>query len=280
MPLWRRTLRRLDRPLNPRLFCLVALLVFALLLVPMNAFLLVPLVAVAVHPIVGFRSTRRRDAVRACLAPSTLMFSLILAVWVQSHQAVSHALVTIGKNEFVGMYLYPGVIEVGVYKHDPAGVAYLAKKKSGTARAADALGRGGGVRFQTFDNSDKVYDCFCIAAFDCRTIPVVDGWISVGWLYRGYHEKWTQARFYAHSGPLRRDMAHSSRHVGFHFAVPFLLAAALFLRTIIRLRQHERWVRTGRCQACGYDLTGNVSGVCPECGTPVKRGQLQSRRSR
>jgi len=21
--------------------------------------------------------------------------------------------------------------------------------------------------------------------------------------------------------------------------------------------------------ACGYNLTGNVSGVCPECGTPV-----------
>lgn len=23
------------------------------------------------------------------------------------------------------------------------------------------------------------------------------------------------------------------------------------------------------CETCGYDLTGNVSGVCPECGTPV-----------
>ena len=27
----------------------------------------------------------------------------------------------------------------------------------------------------------------------------------------------------------------------------------------------RRW-RQGRCKACGYDLTGNVSGVCPECG--------------
>ncbi len=25
----------------------------------------------------------------------------------------------------------------------------------------------------------------------------------------------------------------------------------------------------GHCQTCGYNLTGNVSGVCPECGTPV-----------
>jgi predicted RNA-binding Zn-ribbon protein involved in translation (DUF1610 family) len=23
------------------------------------------------------------------------------------------------------------------------------------------------------------------------------------------------------------------------------------------------------CRKCGYNLTGNVSGVCPECGTPV-----------
>jgi hypothetical protein len=25
----------------------------------------------------------------------------------------------------------------------------------------------------------------------------------------------------------------------------------------------------GQCAACGYDLTGNVTGVCPECGTPA-----------
>ncbi len=25
----------------------------------------------------------------------------------------------------------------------------------------------------------------------------------------------------------------------------------------------------GHCQSCGYNLTGNVSGVCPECGERV-----------
>ena len=29
--------------------------------------------------------------------------------------------------------------------------------------------------------------------------------------------------------------------------------------------------RAGRCLHCGYDLTGNVSGICPECGTPVQK---------
>ena len=23
------------------------------------------------------------------------------------------------------------------------------------------------------------------------------------------------------------------------------------------------------CKSCGYNLTGNQSGVCPECGTPI-----------
>ncbi len=27
--------------------------------------------------------------------------------------------------------------------------------------------------------------------------------------------------------------------------------------------------RTGRYAPCGYDLTGNVTGVCPECGVPT-----------
>ena len=32
---------------------------------------------------------------------------------------------------------------------------------------------------------------------------------------------------------------------------------------------HDRRPPRGHCQACGYDLTGNESGTCPECGTSV-----------
>ena len=31
----------------------------------------------------------------------------------------------------------------------------------------------------------------------------------------------------------------------------------------------DRRPPTGHCQRCGYDLTGNVSGVCPECGEGI-----------
>jgi hypothetical protein len=34
----------------------------------------------------------------------------------------------------------------------------------------------------------------------------------------------------------------------------------------IRRFKARRRARENRCPACGYDLTGNVSGVCPECG--------------
>jgi hypothetical protein len=31
----------------------------------------------------------------------------------------------------------------------------------------------------------------------------------------------------------------------------------------------------GTCQGCGYDLTGNMSGRCPECGREVPRAALR-----
>lgn len=34
-----------------------------------------------------------------------------------------------------------------------------------------------------------------------------------------------------------------------------------------RIRRRKR--RPGHCKECDYNLTGNESGICPECGTPV-----------
>jgi hypothetical protein len=31
----------------------------------------------------------------------------------------------------------------------------------------------------------------------------------------------------------------------------------------------ERIIDPGLCSGCGYNLTGNVSGYCPECGRPI-----------
>ncbi len=37
------------------------------------------------------------------------------------------------------------------------------------------------------------------------------------------------------------------------------------------LLPRQRRVQHGRCKKCRYNLTGNVSGVCPECGTKIER---------
>jgi integrase/recombinase XerC len=52
----------------------------------------------------------------------------------------------------------------------------------------------------------------------------------------------------------------------------FWLFASLPLaaRTVLWYTR-PRSVPRGHCQTCGYNLTGNVSGVCPGCGTPIKR---------
>ena len=55
--------------------------------------------------------------------------------------------------------------------------------------------------------------------------------------------------------------------------VPVALALAAYpLVTLNRgpLRRRRRRKR-GQCLDCGYDLTGNVTGVCSECGSKIEQ---------
>ena len=66
---------------------------------------------------------------------------------------------------------------------------------------------------------------------------------------------------------------NTGRHVvGLEIPLWFLLAlfSAYPLANFVRgpLRRHRRR-RKGLCLKCGYNLTGNVSGVCPECGEAI-----------
>ncbi len=77
-------------------------------------------------------------------------------------------------------------------------------------------------------------------------------------------------------------------NVGLAFAavplwIPFLLAG--IPTTLLWYR--DRRPLPGICHKCGYDLTGNISGVCPECGqviptpsaNPAQVTRSRSRRS-
>ena len=54
----------------------------------------------------------------------------------------------------------------------------------------------------------------------------------------------------------------------------WFVAGLTALLPLLRLGNHWRSKRRkppGTCRVCGYNLTANTSGVCPECGTPVSR---------
>jgi hypothetical protein len=51
-----------------------------------------------------------------------------------------------------------------------------------------------------------------------------------------------------------------------------LILPAVWLRSLVgRYRRRK----LGLCPACAYSLTGNTSGVCPECGTAVAMADLE-----
>ena len=54
------------------------------------------------------------------------------------------------------------------------------------------------------------------------------------------------------------------RGMAINMALYFFCSLILVCSAGILARAYRRWV--GLCMQCGYDLTGNKSGVCPECG--------------
>ncbi len=89
--------------------------------------------------------------------------------------------------------------------------------------------------------------------------------------------------FYRHDIPLYTVEADLSDHTMYHVIMrhrqldiplwaPFIISAApllLVVRGSMRQRRQRRRLKRGLCVACGYDLTGNESGTCSECGRAV-----------
>jgi hypothetical protein len=69
-----------------------------------------------------------------------------------------------------------------------------------------------------------------------------------------------------------------------HVLVKWLICPVTGLSAIVlgaitrsdeRVRGHLR-ARRGHCSSCNYELKGNVSGVCPECGKAVSATRSNS----
>lgn len=50
-------------------------------------------------------------------------------------------------------------------------------------------------------------------------------------------------------------------------SLPLTVLIVMFVVPTLVLARPDRRALPGHCRRCAYDLTGNVSGVCPECGT-------------
>jgi hypothetical protein len=66
----------------------------------------------------------------------------------------------------------------------------------------------------------------------------------------------------------------SSDDQGVLIKCPIWLPAPLVLLlpciSVYRRFKSRRRLTNGSCTTCGYELTGNTSGVCPECGTAIE----------
>lgn len=64
------------------------------------------------------------------------------------------------------------------------------------------------------------------------------------------------------SNPQKQPTAAVFSEAAFGISLAMFMAAAWAL-------ERRRSRPAGGCKNCGYDLTGNVSGVCPECGSHI-----------
>ena len=63
-----------------------------------------------------------------------------------------------------------------------------------------------------------------------------------------------------------REFGKSADFVLLPLWLPFLV---LLIPTLLLWRRDRRKPRPGFCRRCDYDLTGNTSGRCPECGLEI-----------
>jgi hypothetical protein len=82
------------------------------------------------------------------------------------------------------------------------------------------------------------------------------------WVYR-----WSVSEYTDIAGAVRGPMVRRHTVV----TVPLWAILLVMVPIVCVARRRARPLPRGRCEACGYDLTGNTSGRCSECGATVRR---------
>src|SRR5262245_16110971 len=90
-------------------------------------------------------------------------------------------------------------------------------------------------------------------------------WLGVTLAVRG-ETRWFGAKSVSLLGKDGGSIYFAKRELGFLLCVPLVCLTGALSRRVVRW-----WRLNGKahCSACAYDLTGNKSGICPECGAPT-----------
>lgn len=85
-------------------------------------------------------------------------------------------------------------------------------------------------------------------------------------LYRTYYIDGNSARYEPHlETPLQPVAVYRDQFPGVRIIIPIWQTTALCVLLAVAITLWKRRITPGHC-ACGYDMTGNTSGFCPECG--------------
>ena len=97
--------------------------------------------------------------------------------------------------------------------------------------------------------------------------------LRLGWQYDTEPQYFLPANYMFGYKFKKNDAAERMRalDVGGQWPVLVLITPALVTTAVDmnRRRRTRRVVAAGQCAVCGYDLTDNASGTCPECGSSI-----------
>lgn len=102
-------------------------------------------------------------------------------------------------------------------------------------------------------------------AFDVCKFGSIGGMGPPGWPGFSWYADWPWEWFWLPGASRFYGVAGSKLGV----LIPLWLPLLLTLIPTIHLWYKDREPLPGCCVKCGYDLTGNTSGLCPECGEEI-----------
>ncbi len=144
-----------------------------------------------------------------------------------------------------------------------------------------------GVTFRMEIVSGQVYTKYAIGLGPTPIDPSLCGWKvhvipNQAWGSDPFNYGFILPRYETSSIPLLQFLVPGTQAKLVHSSFPFWVPmAALAIPAALLWRHNRRRPTEGHCPNCNYNMTGNVSNKCPECGTPTPKSEpaapIQSR---